>query len=555
MQRQIEQTTDYYMRQRTNTKKEVDRYRKNYLENSDSGLGYYNQIKGTNFANADEARKINKEAFDKFFYGPEGLVPLSDASYKMMNQSTKDWATEVRNACRKGQKAYQKYDNNVSEIANSVNGSLKSIIEGQDEHSGLINTKKYTDELNQSVNTSAKKYNTCAKRIQTNINKQSKLFKTLNSKAAKAAIKKPAKMADNLLNAKANAKALYEYINNNKDLAIKPMEEMSSKARQLRDDWNGVYKAAKRAIAQESKSGGPGGGGGSPTGSTTTDTSITYKKLKKAGTIKTAGKKYTVYKGSDGNFYTSKKGGTAYSSKEAAINAKHIKKNAKKGEFEESDINKTLNVKKGVKAKAEIPAFASAMGNFRAYSTKKAFGFGPATQQVISLHPSKFKNGELKILQLGGVAANPRVLLSGVKGKIKAHWYNMSDVKKYFTGFDTGGYTGSWNNKNGKLAMLHQKEIVLNKQDTANFLQAVKLTRMFAQDLGKYKTGLVDKIAAISNNNKMINTNNSIQSQALQQDININATFPNVSSSSEIEKAFQQLSAKATQYAWSNKIK
>jgi hypothetical protein len=78
---------------------------------------------------------------------------------------------------------------------------------------------------------------------------------------------------------------------------------------------------------------------------------------------------------------------------------------------------------------------------------------------------------------------------------------------------------------------------------------------MFAKDLGKYKTGLVDKITAISNNNKMINTNNSTRNQALKQNININATFPNVSSSTEIEKAFQQLSAKATQYAWSNKIK
>jgi hypothetical protein len=29
-------------------------------------------------------------------------------------------------------------------------------------------------------------------------------------------------------------------------------------------------------------------------------------------------------------------------------------------------------------------------------------------------------------------------------------------------GFDTGGYTGSWGSY-GKLAMLHEKEMVLNK--------------------------------------------------------------------------------------------
>jgi len=28
--------------------------------------------------------------------------------------------------------------------------------------------------------------------------------------------------------------------------------------------------------------------------------------------------------------------------------------------------------------------------------------------------------------------------------------------------FDTGGYTGTWDNTNGKLAFLHQKELVLN---------------------------------------------------------------------------------------------
>jgi TP901 family phage tail tape measure protein len=44
--------------------------------------------------------------------------------------------------------------------------------------------------------------------------------------------------------------------------------------------------------------------------------------------------------------------------------------------------------------------------------------------------------------------------------------------------FDTGGFTGSFGSK-GKLAMLHEKEIVLNKTDTSNFLKAIDLTRNF----------------------------------------------------------------------------
>jgi hypothetical protein len=45
----------------------------------------------------------------------------------------------------------------------------------------------------------------------------------------------------------------------------------------------------------------------------------------------------------------------------------------------------------------------------------------------------------------------------------------------------TGLYTGSWNGpdieENGKLAFLHQKELVLNADDTENVLSAIKLIR------------------------------------------------------------------------------
>jgi hypothetical protein len=42
--------------------------------------------------------------------------------------------------------------------------------------------------------------------------------------------------------------------------------------------------------------------------------------------------------------------------------------------------------------------------------------------------------------------------------------------------FDTGGYTGSWGPE-GRLAMLHQKEIVLNAHDTENILSIVDMVR------------------------------------------------------------------------------
>ena len=44
--------------------------------------------------------------------------------------------------------------------------------------------------------------------------------------------------------------------------------------------------------------------------------------------------------------------------------------------------------------------------------------------------------------------------------------------------FDTGGYTGDWGPE-GKLAVLHEKELVLNQQDTSNLLT----TMAFLKDI------------------------------------------------------------------------
>jgi len=41
---------------------------------------------------------------------------------------------------------------------------------------------------------------------------------------------------------------------------------------------------------------------------------------------------------------------------------------------------------------------------------------------------------------------------------------DKSDIQ-YYDSYDTGGYTGEWSN-DGRLAFLHQKELVLNAEDT-----------------------------------------------------------------------------------------
>ena len=101
----------------------------------------------------------------------------------------------------------------------------------------------------------------------------------------------------------------------------------------------------------------------------------------------------------------------------------------------------------------------------------------------------------------------------------------------------TGMYTGSWNGPNiepnGSLAFLHQKELVLNARDTENMLDAVTVMRQLALSLGE---STLARLAGISANGSY-STENGI----LEQNVHIDAQFPNVKDSREIEEALNNL--------------
>jgi hypothetical protein len=59
---------------------------------------------------------------------------------------------------------------------------------------------------------------------------------------------------------------------------------------------------------------------------------------------------------------------------------------------------------------------------------------------------------------------------------------NRKLLKDFMKSFDTGGYTGAWGPE-GKLAVLHEKEIILNKQDTENFLSGIGILREISRML------------------------------------------------------------------------
>lgn len=109
--------------------------------------------------------------------------------------------------------------------------------------------------------------------------------------------------------------------------------------------------------------------------------------------------------------------------------------------------------------------------------------------------------------------------------------------------FDTGGYTGEWGPE-GRLAMLHQKEIVLNAQDTENLLTAIELVRSMENKLESNvllaQQGLGSTVAAIAA---------ATANQTLDQNVTIHAEFPNATNHTEIEEAFRNLTNLASQHA------
>ena len=118
-------------------------------------------------------------------------------------------------------------------------------------------------------------------------------------------------------------------------------------------------------------------------------------------------------------------------------------------------------------------------------------------------------------------------------------------------GYDTGGYTGTWgdktfDDKNGKLAVLHQKELILNATDTENILATVSAVRDLVAGL---KTQALNGLSAAFAIGGMATKETA---QDVNQNVHIIAEFPNVSSSSEIENALLNLNERAVQYAFKN---
>ena len=129
------------------------------------------------------------------------------------------------------------------------------------------------------------------------------------------------------------------------------------------------------------------------------------------------------------------------------------------------------------------------------------------------------------------------------------HYSGITDFSKWRYGswhLKSGGYTGQWSadENEGRWAVLHQKELVLNKEDTANMLSAVDILRQISSTIN------LNALAAAGGLSSGVSAGGvGTNSRDLNQHVEISASFPNATDRNEISAAFENLIGLASQYA------
>lgn len=126
-----------------------------------------------------------------------------------------------------------------------------------------------------------------------------------------------------------------------------------------------------------------------------------------------------------------------------------------------------------------------------------------------------------------------------VKYDIQNHNSDVLDAER----FATGGYTGSWGNT-GRLGILDEKELILNKDDTENFIEALKISRSMLNTIE-----LNARQASLGLGTLIPTTVKDDIKETLEQVVQITAEFPNATNHNEIEEAFNMLINRASQFA------
>ena len=171
-----------------------------------------------------------------------------------------------------------------------------------------------------------------------------------------------------------------------------------------------------------------------------------------------------------------------------------------------------------------------------------SYAGGTGQKQYFSNDP------KYKVLKMSGnwIQVRYHKLSSGVTG-----WFKKGDVKA----LNTGGYTGDWNSNEGRIALLHKKELVLNQKDTKNILDAVNIIRGLG---GLLQNSMVSRIEGLTQSLNGISiptvqNNPETGPQSVEQTVHITAEFPGATEVIQIEQALENLVSRASQYAFRRK--
>ena len=172
-------------------------------------------------------------------------------------------------------------------------------------------------------------------------------------------------------------------------------------------------------------------------------------------------------------------------------------------------------------------------------------------------YPSFPIDKNIEVAILGKYASNSyKVDLPPYDNNIDAV-ISEEDYKNKLTQLDTGGYTGDWSGGEGRMAMLHSKELVLNKVDTENILNAVSAVRDMTGITSSVGSAIMQNIKAMimevlgisaGTGRATRNTNNETSNV-----FHITAEFPNANSVETIQEAILSLPNIASQYVAENR--
>ena len=139
-----------------------------------------------------------------------------------------------------------------------------------------------------------------------------------------------------------------------------------------------------------------------------------------------------------------------------------------------------------------------------------------------------------------GVAKNAAGAAAQYYQKYGGNWTATATGPKRYA---TGGYTGEWNN-DPRWALLDQKELVLNADDTKNMLSAVNIVRTIAD-----KVASATNAAAANIGSQGLGSLLAAAGEQILQNVVINADFPAVQDAAQIKQAFNELVNMASQRA------